>query len=323
MINFKLTRWIIVASLTWIAGYSLNRYHDPEVRWIKSIYEDKVELADSVNASRRLLIVGGSGTHFGVDAVQIEEELGLPVFNIGLHAGLGLNALLASVSGEIRSGDIVLLIPEYGIITTDGTGIYSSSFGAAINRPGIGGFTPHQVVRETMLMGVPGSDRIIQLIKRLQNNLPPTDAVNASTNTIRDNSYSGDNLDERGSPVFLPRGKPEPANIKDQSVSDYSLLRLKAFRNQLEEQEATLVLGLPWVLVKNKEESLQTVQPIANILAEIAPIVYDKELNLKTNSKLFGDTVYHMSPEGREIRSLALAQQLERIVSYSEFVDPR
>lgn len=315
MISFKLTRWIIIASLTWIAGYSLNRYHDPEVRWIKSIYEEKVKLAGSVKAPRRLLIVGGSGTHFGVNALQIEEKLGIPVFNIGLHAGLGLNALLAIVSDKIRSGDIVLLIPEYGILTADGTGNYSSSFGAAMNRPGIGGFGPQQVARETMLMGVPGSDRIVQLIKRLQKSMPATDAVNASTDAIRGNSYSGDNLDERGSPVILPKGNPEPANMKDISVSDYSLLRLKVFLNQVEGQEATLVLGLPWVLVKNNEETLQTVQAIANTLAEIAPVVHDEGLNLKTSSTLFGDTIYHLSPEGRKFRSLALAQQLEHIFS--------
>ncbi len=312
---WKLTRWLVYASLVWLAGYTHNR-HDPEVQWIKSIYENKVERAErasSTQTSRRLLIVGGSGTHFGVNALQIEQELGIPVFNMGLHAGLGLNAILATVSGEIRSGDIVLLIPEYDLMAKDGTGYYSSSFGAAIKRPGIGGVGSQQVVKEIMLMGVPGSDRIVQSIKRLQKSLFSTYAANASTSETRLQSYSNDNIDERGTPVVLPSGNPQPTSVKN-SISEFSLLRLKTFRQRVEEAEATLILGLPWILVKNDEkDTLPTVQAIANTLAEIAPVVHDEDLNLKTNSTLFGDTNYHLSPKGREIRSSAIAQQLKDI----------
>lgn len=315
MISLKLTRWIIVASFTWVIGYTFNRYHEPEVQWIKSIYEAKVERERSTEAPRRLLIVGGSGTHFGVNALQIERDLGIPVFNMGLHAGLGLNAILASVSGEIRSGDIVLLISEYGLVANNGTGYYSSSFGAAMARPGIGGVGSQQVAREILLMGVPGSDRIVQLIKRFQRSLSSIDTANANTinresSSLNDNSYSSNNIDERGSPLVLPSGNPQPADIED-NISEYALLRIKAFSNQIEATEATLVLGLPWVLVKNNKDCVQTVQEITSNLAKIAPVVHDEKFNLKTDSTLFGDTNYHLSPKGRELRSSTLAQQLK------------
>ena len=90
-------------------------------------------------------------------------------------------------------------------------------------------------------------------------------------------------------------------------------IRHRCKSDKVEEADATLILGLQWVLVKADEESLQTVQAIANTLAEITPVVYDEELNLKTNPTLFGDTNYHLSPKGREIRSSALAQQLKHI----------
>ena len=312
-INFKLSGWIVVASLTWLTGYTFNRYYEPEVQWIKSMYEEKVERLDSTEAPKRLLVIGGSGTHFGVDTMQIERELGVPVFNLGLHAGLGLNAIIATFSDEIRSGDIVLFTSEYHLMTNDGTGYYSSSFGAAMNRPGIGGIGSQQIAREIMLMGVPGSDRIVQLIKRLQRSLSSNDAANASTNNTRFHSYNSNNVDERGNPRLLPSGNPVATSEIKNNISEQSLLQLKRLRNKVEEAEATLVLGLPWLLVKSDEKYLQnreTVQKIANALAEIAPVVCNRELNLKTNSKLFGDTNYHLSSKGRELRSSELALQL-------------
>lgn len=322
MINLKLTRWIVVASLTWVFGCTFNRYYESEVQWIKSIYEKKVELARSTKAQRRLLIVGGSGTHFGVDTQQIEQELDIPVFNMGLHAGLGLNAILATVLDEIRSGDIVLLIPEYDLImANDGTGYYSSSFGAAVNRPGIGGVDSEEVVREIMLMGVPGSDRILQKIKGLQRTFSSTDTDNADTiktSVTRKEAYSERNIDKRGNPIVLPIGNPRPAHIKHSNISEYSSLRLQVFRNQVEEAEATLVLALPWVLVKSKEENLQKIQAVENDLNEIADVIHDEEFNLKNKPKLFGDTNYHMSYHGRQMRSSAMEQQLKHLFKAKE-----
>lgn len=60
-----------------------------------------------------VLLVGGSNVPFGYDSTFMEGELGRPVINTGLHAGLGLRFILNSVSPYIREGDIVLLSIEY------------------------------------------------------------------------------------------------------------------------------------------------------------------------------------------------------------------
>lgn len=73
---------------------------------------DKHQRLDSL-PSPRLVLVGGSNLSFGTDSEKIEEELGFPVVNLGMHAGLGLNFILNEMEYNFREGDIVVLAIEY------------------------------------------------------------------------------------------------------------------------------------------------------------------------------------------------------------------
>lgn len=109
-------------------------------------------------------------------------------------------------------------------------------------------------------------------------------------------------------------GKAQPGTIK-LSISEQSFKRLQIFHQQVEESGATLLLGLPWLLNKGDRDSLATAQKFVNQLTEIAPLVYEKDFNLKTDSLLFTDTVYHLSYKGRQIRSSELTKQLNSILN--------
>lgn len=64
-------------------------------------------------ASPRLVLVGGSSLAVGVHSQMLEEALKLPVLNMGLAAGLGLEFMLSEVAPHLRRGDTVLLSLEY------------------------------------------------------------------------------------------------------------------------------------------------------------------------------------------------------------------
>ena len=66
-------------------------------------------------ASPRILVVGGSNVPFGIQSDRFERELGRPVVNLGLVAGLGLEFMLNEVAGSIREGDWVILSPEHDL----------------------------------------------------------------------------------------------------------------------------------------------------------------------------------------------------------------
>ncbi len=63
--------------------------------------------------SPRIIFIGGSNLAFGLDSKQVEDSLNRNVVNMGLHAGIGLRFMLSEVKESIRSGDCLVIIPEY------------------------------------------------------------------------------------------------------------------------------------------------------------------------------------------------------------------
>ncbi len=64
----------------------------------------------------RIIFVGGSGLYSALDSGMIEARLGRPVVNMGLYAGFGMTAILAEIRPYLREDDIVVMVPEYGMV---------------------------------------------------------------------------------------------------------------------------------------------------------------------------------------------------------------
>ncbi len=73
---------------------------------------DKHRRLESI-AEPTLILAGGSNLVFGVDSEQLEQNLHMPVTNLGLRAHLGLNFILNEVKDVVKKGDIVVLSLEY------------------------------------------------------------------------------------------------------------------------------------------------------------------------------------------------------------------
>jgi len=64
--------------------------------------------------SPKIVFIGGSGCSHGIDSEVVEGAFGIPVANMGLHAGMGLAYQLSSIEAHVFKGDYVVIIPEYG-----------------------------------------------------------------------------------------------------------------------------------------------------------------------------------------------------------------
>ncbi len=66
--------------------------------------------------SPRIILAGGSNVSFGIDAELMQQTLGIPVINDGLHAGLGIVPLRELLS-YLRPGDVVIISLEYQLFS--------------------------------------------------------------------------------------------------------------------------------------------------------------------------------------------------------------
>jgi hypothetical protein len=72
----------------------------------------KHHLADRIQKPK-IILVGGSGVAFGFDSREIQDSLGMPVINMGMHIQLGLDFMLNETKAVMKPNDIVFLSPEY------------------------------------------------------------------------------------------------------------------------------------------------------------------------------------------------------------------
>ena len=69
---------------------------------------DKHERANQIG-SPKIVIAGGSNIAFNIDSERVQDELKIPVVNIGLNVGLGLNFILKELKDISEENDIVFL----------------------------------------------------------------------------------------------------------------------------------------------------------------------------------------------------------------------
>jgi hypothetical protein len=84
---------------------------DAELLWIRNTRLKKDQQANI--KQNKILFNGGSNVLFGIHTLTISRELKVPVLNMGIHAGLGLDYILNHSKKVLKSGDILVLPLEY------------------------------------------------------------------------------------------------------------------------------------------------------------------------------------------------------------------
>ncbi len=81
----------------------------PQYKWnYNASLIDKISRLESIKESK-IILVGNSNVAFGFDSEKIQNEIGMPVVNLGLHGGLGNSFHEQAAKKNIQEGDIVVI----------------------------------------------------------------------------------------------------------------------------------------------------------------------------------------------------------------------
>lgn len=73
---------------------------------------------------QKIVFVGGSNLSYGMDSQRVQDSLQITTYNMGIHAGFGLNFMLEEIERYIQPNDILVVIPEYHQFSNyDGSGV--------------------------------------------------------------------------------------------------------------------------------------------------------------------------------------------------------
>ncbi len=67
----------------------------------------------------KIILTGGSNASFGMNSKMLEDTFHKPVYNMGVHAGIGLKFMIDDIKPYIKPGDTIILMPEYEHFYTD------------------------------------------------------------------------------------------------------------------------------------------------------------------------------------------------------------
>ena len=104
---------VALAAIIGISGILIGSYDSRagEDNYLAAVLEKDRLIRNT--QSPKVVLVGGSNLAFGIDSKQMQDSLGLRVVNMGLYAKLGLRYMLAQVRPYIKQGDVVVVVPEY------------------------------------------------------------------------------------------------------------------------------------------------------------------------------------------------------------------
>ncbi len=74
---------------------------------------EKDKMLSSPNRPESIVLLGGSNVIYGFSSQMIEDSLKMNTINDGFHAGLGMKFILENCSLHLKSGDMLILCPEY------------------------------------------------------------------------------------------------------------------------------------------------------------------------------------------------------------------
>lgn len=271
---------------------------------------DDKERMLATNPAPRLIVIGGSSAAFGVDSELVGRRCGRTGVNMGVQVAFGLSFMLSQVQPHIRSGDLVLVAAEYNS--------YAQYFkadaellGALTQRnPRFATRLPAGELRKLMDRGI--VMRAGTVTRALLG--APTKVLEQSDPIYYRRAFNehGDLISyigQQGKGPLGTRFKYAPGTCGEATA------RLNAFHQLCQSRGAKVFIAHPpfsRALFEQSSNSIATLE--RELRAGLTIPFLDRPEDTAFPAEMFFDTGYHLNPEGRRIRSEALAARLNEVL---------
>lgn len=258
---------------------------------------DKVERLESIEGPK-LVLIGNSNLAYGIDSALLEEQIGMPVVNMGLHGTLGNRFHEDMAKYNVTPGDIYVVSHTHFD--------KANSYGDAV------------VVWAT----IENHFKLWKLIRpdwtwKMAKAFPPylkkiTQRQFMDESKKDDGIYSRKYYNEYGD-NFLPRegGFYPSEEVKPSEIHEDAIDSLNGLNKYLKENGATMLLaGYPIAngdMTANAKEYANQQKQIEKLID--APVISDFTEYMYDYS-LFFDTEYHLTLEGAELRTNQLIKDI-------------
>jgi hypothetical protein len=258
---------------------------------------DKHERAEEIG-SPKIIIAGGSNVAFNIDSKQIEEEFGLPVVNLGLSVGLGMEFIVNEIIDVAEENDVIIFSITF---FENIDGIYALKRHTASHFPKADRYFQLNLSEEYTIHSRTLRDHLIKIVYILMGR--QTDAGTTDDQLFESESiYTRSNFNEYGD--FIGHRRLPQVDVLDQRFTfEYTywegIDELNRLYREIERKGAHLYYLFPAYphqdFERNREVLTQFEMDIRSDLK--FPVLGDLEDSLYDESAFF-DTAYHLQREG-------------------------
>ena len=303
---------IFIAISAWMTGAFYTWFFDPEMKFWTQAAKQKLAWVEEVRAKHGYVIgvVGGSTTTFGIDAEHIEREHGLPVANLGLHVGMGPEALVGFGLSSLRKGDTLVLSLEPSILTEEyaETSKLGSKLSLILGRPEMLGWD-QEVQALPILKALaalpPSGYHVMTILGKIAMRLPLY-------------RYSIENLRPGGLQVTSERrnfaaGMDFSSPEKVPPLSEHGVQLLRNTQSAADEKGINLIYVFPWSYWP-QESAARRRTANAGLLDSIekhVQVLIEPLIGVHSEKTDFSDSGQHLSATAARVRSMQFADRLK------------
>lgn len=260
----------------------------------------------------RLVFVGGSNLAFGIDSEEIAKHTHFHPVNMGLHVELGLDYMLNEAKSGLRSGDIVIVSPEYELYGEHYAGGGEILYTALEQHPANIRYYSLQNVAKILDKGLVLAGQIIDYDMRcLARQKDPYDP-NDQSNAYRRNGFNqyGDAIAHYSLP-----SKPFSIPSIGAKISSRSVARtardLNQFKAWCDQHNVIVVYSYPIVPTEYFNQNRGVIDEIRASVSGLSFPAIDSPEEMTLPKENFFDTPYHLTKTGTEQRTARLLMRLK------------
>ncbi|MEM6525803.1 MAG: hypothetical protein AAF693_18535 [Bacteroidota bacterium] len=243
---------------------------------------------------QRLILVGGSSVVYGYESNRIEEATGIPVINAGLHAGLGLDFYSNFIKAHVRTGDKVVLIPEYNLLVRKPRA--NRVFYLA------GELAPEVLAYKPEGRGWINRVKVFVIINNLKVRRLILEVLGVEDQELTRASVSekGDILNNDGQ---KPKSRIHAFSSVPEEIPEEVIHLINELHSHLAERGVELYISYPPLASIEYTDDVGVAQMDSELKNKLITILLNTPTDQRYNNDLFFDTYYHLNGEGRKLNT--------------------
>ena len=311
--NFEMRRFLVKACLfvVLLGGLLLSSclfLYDPSAKLtMLGAQRSKLTQLDRL-PGKRVIIIGGSGCGQGLLTSNLSVSLKRPVYNMGIHAGLGIIYQMSAVEQYIRQGDVVVLVPEYA------------------NFDGMGCFGEMELLM--LVLDIIPEQKSLLTFTHWMHLLPVMPKYGADkirrcifSRKRKDASHDYDAYGDREDLALPSAHLPFPAANR-LSTKDFSIVAIdyiRHFKEVVSDKGAILLLFPPAYHQTSFLRRKSYIKRITEALDECGMPFSASPERYALSDELFYDTTYHLNYLGKQLRTKLMTEDICRVIlNYKE-----